>query len=83
MLSTRSSLLLLLQGLAVDPKGQLFIADGTRIRRVDLEGNIHTVAGSSSSSSFGSVWAAAMRGCHWQTLAKEVQVKYWNVTRTS
>src|SRR5262249_13014531 len=33
-------------GLAVDSLGNLFIADGTRIRRVDANGTITTVAGS-------------------------------------
>ena len=57
-----------LQGLS-SSGGDIFIADGRRIRKVDRKGLIHTLAGGS-----GSAWASSLSGCKWQEPAINTQV---------
>ncbi len=68
------------QGLATSSKGDLFIADGSKIRRVDTAGIITTVVGRTEkerhfvSSGSKNVAAAAMTTCEWQEEATRIQV---------
>ncbi len=68
------------QGLATNSKGDLFIADGSKIRRVDTAGIITTVVGRTEkeghfvSSGSKNVATAAMTNCEWQEEATRIQV---------
>ncbi|MBL7492058.1 protein kinase [Frankia sp. AgB1.9] len=61
-------------GLALDPKGNLYVVDGDRVRRIDTAGKITTIAGGGSDSDPSPAWPVAATSVSFFSLSDDIAV---------